>query len=63
MTAATRMPFTDASPAEIRAALLSEEQAQFDREYRHALDTARETFTLDDLQEMLHRWRLTAWST
>jgi Family of unknown function (DUF6247) len=41
MTAAAVKPaFANASPAEIRAALLPEEQPNFDREYQRALEVA-----------------------
>ncbi|MGH3764035.1 MAG: DUF6247 family protein [Pseudonocardiaceae bacterium] len=59
--AATRPPFADASPAEIRAALISEEQPRFDREYRQALERAAETFSLDELDKTLESWRRIAW--
>lgn len=51
--AAVKPPFANASPAEIRAALLPEEQPNFDREYRRALEVAGETLTLDELHK---RW-------
>ncbi|MQA11739.1 MAG: hypothetical protein GEU98_24955 [Pseudonocardiaceae bacterium] len=63
MTAATRPPFADASPAEIRAALLEEEKPDFDREYEHALAVAAESLTLDELYETLECWRRVAWMT
>lgn len=47
--AAVKPPFANASPAEIRAALLPEGQPNFDREYRRALEVAGETLTLDEL--------------
>jgi hypothetical protein len=61
--AATRPPFAGASPAEIRAALLPEEQGDFDREYQRALQVAAETLHLDELAETLESWRRIAWST
>ena len=63
MTTATRPPFADASPAAIRAALLPEEQADFDREYQQALATAAQTLELDELAATLQAWRRIAWST
>lgn len=59
--ATTRPPFTDASPAEIRAALIPEEQPRFDRDYHHALDVAARTFSLDELAAPLESWRHIAW--
>ncbi|MBV9141219.1 MAG: hypothetical protein JO115_09920 [Pseudonocardiales bacterium] len=62
MTApAIRPPFTDASPAEIRAALVPEEAPRFDREYRQALQVAAETFSLEGLDTTLESWRRIAW--
>ena len=51
------------SPAAIRAALLPEDVPRFDRDYRHALDIAREALSLTDLAETLESWRRIAWST
>lgn len=59
--AVTRPPLADASPAEIRAALIPEEQPRFDREYRQALAVAAETFSLDELDKTLASWRRIAW--
>lgn len=56
-------PFAEATPAEIRAALLPEEQPIFDREYGDALDTARNSLLLDELNETLAAWRRIAWMT
>lgn len=64
MTAArTKPPFLNASPAEIRAALLPEEQPDFDRDYQHALTVAAESLDLDELHATLEAWRRIAWST
>lgn len=64
MTAvAVKPPFANASPAEIRAALLPEERPNFDREYRRALEVAGETLTLDELHNTVECWRRIAWST
>jgi hypothetical protein len=51
------------SPAAIRAALLPEDVPRFDRDYRRALDIAREALSLTDLVETLESWRRIAWST
>lgn len=61
--AAVKPPFANASPAEIRAALLPEERPDFDREYRLALEVAAELLTLDELHETLECWRRVAWMT
>lgn len=58
--AAIRPPFVDASPAEIRAALLDEERPEFDRQYRRALDAARDSYSLAELENTLNWWRRTA---
>jgi len=64
MTAvAVTPPFADASPAEVRAALLAEEQPAFDVEYRRALGVAAESLTLDELHATLACWRRVAWMT
>lgn len=61
MTAtAVKIPFADASPAEIREAILPEDQDAFDRQYREALRVAAETYRLDDLEKTLASWRLNA---
>jgi hypothetical protein len=45
------------SPAEIRAALLPEQQGDFDTAYEAALNEARTTLSLDALQHVLRAWR------
>lgn len=54
-----RPPFADASPAEVRAALIPEEAGEFDR------DMADATKTRDSavLRETLESWRRIAWVT
>lgn len=49
--------FRDASPREIRAALVPEEQPQFDSQWRTALADAAETFDLTEVFETLQFWR------
>jgi hypothetical protein len=56
-------PFAEATPAEIRAALLPEEQPIFDREYGNALDVARSSLLLHELNNTLEVWRRIAWTT
>ena len=58
-----RPPFADASPAEVRAALIPEEHDEFDRQWRSALGKAAKTFDLADVFETLEDWRLRAWNT
>ena len=41
-----RPPFADASPAQVRAALIPEDLAEFDRQWRSAMATATETLDL-----------------
>lgn len=62
MTAATsaRPPYADASPAEIRAALIAEEAAQFDEQYAAALEEARSSYSLVELEAVLAGWRRVA---
>ncbi|MFC0544081.1 DUF6247 family protein [Kutzneria chonburiensis] len=51
------------SPASIRAALLSEQVAEFDAAYDAALTAARQTLSLDQLHQVLRVWRRVAWQT
>lgn len=46
----------DATPRSIRAALLPEKVDDFDRDYRHALEVAAETLSLDELHRTLRHW-------
>ncbi|MFC0115082.1 DUF6247 family protein [Kibdelosporangium aridum] len=48
------------TPRAIRAALLPEEAADFDRDYRAALRTAAETLSLDELHATLTHWHRVA---
>ena len=63
MAVATKVPFSDASPAQIREVLLPEELPQFEEQYRQALRVAAETYRLDVLQRTLQDWRRIAWMT
>jgi hypothetical protein len=60
---ATKRSFADASPSEIRAALIPEEQLEFDQQYRDALRHAAEAYSLDVLSQTLESWRRVAWMT
>jgi hypothetical protein len=46
----------DRSPKAIRAALLPEEQGDFDREYRRVMATATEDLDLSPVLEFVERW-------
>lgn len=59
-TATVEIPFATASPAEIREAILPEDVPDFDRQYRHALNVAAQTYRLDELEKTLVSWRLNA---
>jgi len=54
-------PFAEATPAEVRAALIEEEAGQFDEQWRRALAGAAETFDLSGVMETLDHWRRMAW--
>ena len=51
------------TPREIRAALIGEEIAHFDRQYRQAMADAAESLDLSGVVSMLKRWQRVAWST
>jgi hypothetical protein len=61
-TATLNRPFAQASPAELREAIVPEDRELFDEQYRQALDAAAETLTLDALEKFLAHWRRIAWS-
>lgn len=52
--------FTDASPAEVRAALIPEEAAEFDQQWREVMARATETLDLSEVLETLDSWRRVA---
>lgn len=52
-----RRSFNDASPREVRAALVPEEQPDFDRQWRTALREAADTLELTDMLRVLDSWR------
>jgi hypothetical protein len=56
-----RRPFSDATPAEIRDALGDQEIAEFDRQWRGAMDRARDRLDLAEVHEVLEAWRRIAW--
>ena len=52
--------FADASPAEVRAALIPEEAAEFDRQWREVMGRAIETLDLSEVLDTLESWRRVA---
>jgi hypothetical protein len=54
------VPFADASPVQVRAALVPEDAAEFDRQWRQALTGAIESLDLTELTETLACWRRVA---
>jgi hypothetical protein len=56
-------PFADASPAQVRAALVPEDVVRFDRQWRAAMATATEALDLTAVHELLDSWRRVAWLT
>lgn len=61
---ASSLPPQGASPRAIRDSLtISEDRAEFDREYKRALVTAAETRELAGLHAMLEQWRRRGWVT
>jgi hypothetical protein len=52
--------FADAFPAEVRAALIPEEAAEFDQQWREVMVRATETLDLAEVLEALESWRLVA---
>ncbi|MPZ80683.1 MAG: hypothetical protein GEV28_09920 [Actinophytocola sp.] len=58
-----RRDFKDASPREIRAALVPEERPDFDRQWRAAMDKATETLDLGEVVKTLDNWRTHAMIT
>jgi hypothetical protein len=58
-----RLPFADASPAEVRAALIPEEVVEFDRQWRSAMTEATEKRDLTRVYETMDLWRRHALTT
>jgi hypothetical protein len=52
--------FLPASPADIRAALIPEEAAEFDQQWREVMTRATETLDLAEVLETLDSWRRVA---
>jgi len=58
-----RAPFADASPARVRAALIPEDVAEFDRQWRAVMAAATESLDLAEVHRTLASWRRVAWLT
>jgi hypothetical protein len=57
------LPLPGATPREVRAALRSEFRAQFDQDYRAALEEAGRTLELAGVLDTVEHWRTRAWIT
>lgn len=55
-----RPSFVDASPADVRAALIPEEAAEFDQQWREVMARATETLDLTEVLDTLESWRRVA---
>ena len=60
---AGRVPFADASPAQVRAALTPEDAAEFDLQWRATMARATEALDLTEVLQALGSWRRIAWLT
>lgn len=58
-----RPPFADASPAQVRAALIPEEATEFDQQWRQVMTIATDTLDLTEVLATLESWRRIAWMT
>ena len=58
-----RPPFADASPAQVRAALVPEEAAEFDRQWHEVMARATQQLDLTEVHAVLDGWRRIAWIT
>jgi hypothetical protein len=56
-----RRPFADATPAQIRDALDDREATEFARQWRGAMDRARDRLDLAEVHDVLDAWRRIAW--
>src|SRR5262245_31830964 len=63
MPGAGRGDFREATPLEVRNALIPEEQPRFDRSWEKVMAEATETLDLTKVFAMLEHWRRTAWAT
>jgi hypothetical protein len=55
-----RAPFADASPARVRAALVPEDVAEFDRQWRAVMAAATESLDLAEVHRTLESWLTSA---
>lgn len=58
-----RAPFADGSPAQVRAALIPEDVAPFDRQWLEGMAKATEHLDLTEVLATLDLWRRVAWLT
>jgi hypothetical protein len=58
-----RPPFADATPAQVRAALVPEDVEAFDTQWREAMASATESLDLSVVYRTLESWRRVAWLT
>jgi Family of unknown function (DUF6247) len=56
----SRPSFSDATPAEVRAALIPEEAAEFDQQWREVMAAATESLDLSEVLATLESWRRVA---
>ncbi len=56
-TATVQIPYADASPAQLREAILPEDVPAFDVSFQRALDEVGRTRRLDALESFLAHWR------
>lgn len=56
-------PFADASPAQVRAALIPEDAVEFDRQWREVMTRATDALDLAEVLATLESWRRIAWLT
>jgi hypothetical protein len=57
---AGRSTFADATPAQVRAALVEQDAAEFDRQWREAMTRAMDSLDLAEVTEVLASWRRVA---
>ncbi len=53
--------FADASPAQVRSALIPEEAAEFDHQWSEVMTRATETLDLTEVLAVLESWRRVVW--
>jgi len=58
-----RPPFVDVSPAEVHAALIPEEAAEFNRQWREVMAKATQALDLTEVLATLESWHRVAWLT